>query len=262
VTLSLFEKEILMCHALKIPRAQLLIHPELYDENNPDYRLMEARRLKHEPLAYITGHQPFFGIRILVDRNVLIPRPETEELIEHALKLMKKRDGLVYDIGTGSGAIAVCIAKHLPDISMIGTDTSPEAVEIAKKNAVMHQVEKRCSFIVTDLFEGLTEEAEMIVSNPPYIPTGDIPGLMPDVKDWEPVSALDGGADGLDHIRRIIDYAPDYLTEDGLLVMEFGYGQVEKVKLEANRNFAEVEILKDLSGIDRFLVAGGWTGSE
>ena len=161
-----------MAHALKIDRGQILSHPELFDETNPEYLEMVKRRLKHEPIAYITGYQPFFGLDIMVDRNVLVPRPETEEMVEIAEKFLKNKKGLVYDIGTGSGAIAVCLARRLPGITVVGTDSSPGAIGIAKKNAAGLD----CQFIVADLFEGLTGPAQMIISNPPTSLPATFPG--------------------------------------------------------------------------------------
>ncbi|MFA4967658.1 MAG: peptide chain release factor N(5)-glutamine methyltransferase [Candidatus Margulisiibacteriota bacterium] len=256
MTLTLFEKEILMSHALKIDRAHLVSHPELFDEENPVYRSLVKRRLKHEPLAYITGYQPFLGLNFFVDHSVLIPRPETEELVELAAHYaLRIAHYLILDIGTGSGAIAVSLAKSLLNAIVIGTDSSPEAIKVAEHNAKLHKVEKQCKFIVGNLFGAVDQKADIIISNPPYIPTGDLKDLMPDVRDWEPHSALDGGPDGLKYIIEIIRNAPKHLNRPGHLLIEFGMGQAKEIESEAKKYFDLVEIKKELSGIDRFLHA-------
>lgn len=260
MTLSSLEKEILMCHAKEIDRAHLIAHPELFDDKDPKYRSLLKRRLKHEPIAYLTGYQPFLGLNIFVNRDVLIPRPETEEMVEIAIELIKlcspnPKSCIVVDIGTGSGVIAVSLARYLKYLRIIGVDSSPKAIKIAKMNAAFHKVKSRCRFFVGDMFAPLKRKADMIIANPPYIPSNDIKILMPDVKNWEPHSALDGGKDGLKYIKEIIKNSPKYLNKGGFLLLEFGAGQARAVKKEAKRFFIFVNIKKDLSGIDRFLIA-------
>jgi len=257
MNLTLFEKEILMCHALGIDHARLISHPELFDEKNTKYLSYKKRRQKHEPIAYITGFEPFMGLKIFVDRSVLIPRPETEELVELVINIITSLHVTRYsilDIGTGSGAIAVALAKYLPNVNVIGIDSSAKAIKIAKKNARYHKVAKRCKFVIGDLLDTINIKADMIISNPPYIPTGKIKNLMPDVKDWEPHSALNGGRDGLKYIKEIIKTAPKYLKKEGILILEFGINQSKAIKQAAENYFGGVKILKDLSGKDRFLI--------
>jgi len=259
MNLSLFEKEILMCHALGIDHARLISHPELFDEKNTKYLSYKKRRLKHEPVAYITGFQPFMGLKIFVGRSVLIPRPETEELVEKAIDIIKQntvhgKRYTVHDIGTGSGAIAIVLTKNLPNIKVIGIDSSPKAIKIAKKNAKYHKVSKRCKFVIGDLLDTINIKADMIISNPPYIPTDQIKNLMPDVKDWEPHSALNGGRDGLKYIKEIIKTAPKYLKKEGVLLLEFGINQSKEIKKAAGNYFSKVNILNDLSEKERFLI--------
>ena len=198
------------------------------------------------------------GLKIFVDRSVLIPRPETEEMVEKAIDILKDKGKRlkVLDIGTGSGAIAVALAKNIDDISVIGIDLSPAAVKIAEKNAKYNKVSNRCTFKLGNLFNPIDTKADLIISNPPYIPGGEIDKLMREVRDWEPRSALNGGKDGLTYIKKIIKSAPKYLKNEGILMLEFGVNQSEAIKNEAKKYFMSVEIIKDLSGKDRFLIAG------
>ncbi len=260
MTLTRFEKETLMCLALGIERSRLISHPELFDDNDPVYRFFVKRRENNEPLAYLLGSQPFLGQVFLVDRSTLIPRPETEELVELAINIIISSNTQsarynILDIGTGSGCIAISLARRLPNAVVTATDHSEEALKIARKNAASLNVSDRAIFEKGDLFGNSGKKYDLIISNPPYIATGDIPGLMPDVKDWEPVSALDGGPDGLKYITQIIDQAPVHLNDTGFLLIEFGFNQHKKIKDLSNKYFKRTEIFKDLSGIDRFLLA-------
>lgn len=270
------EYEILLCHVYQISPAELYAHPARYNDQDTRYQTLLQRRLKNEPVAYIVGYQPFLGLKFFVDRSVLIPRPETEILAQLAIDLKPKTAA---DIGTGSGAIAVSIAKNLPETKVIGIDSSSEAIRIAEKNAKYHGVNDRCQFIVGNMFEPLdgglktaaTSEItsvknvaatfrspcklDLIVSNPPYIPTEEIDKLQPEVKDWEPKEALDGGEDGLHYIRQLIEKSPGHLNSNGLLLMEIGFGQAENIRILAKKYFSKVEIFKDLAEIDRILKA-------
>jgi release factor glutamine methyltransferase len=257
------EYEILLCHAYNITQAELLAHPEKYPTEDPGFQKLVERRLGHEPLAYIVGSQPFLGLDFFVDRNVLIPRPETEQLVELAInKLQKtclpagmaKNQLQIADIGTGCGCIAISLAKRLPTSEVIGIDASAEALKVARKNAERHAADN-CRFLLGDLLEALENKADLIVSNPPYIPAAEIEKLQPDVKDWEPRGALDGGPDGLHYIREIIRGAPNHLNPKGLLLLEFGFDQAPAVAELASKYFKRVEIHKDYSGLERFLAA-------
>lgn len=248
------ESEILLAHALGIKKTNLYAHPE---NTFPSHHLSIfqsyiKRRAQHEPTAYITGIQPFMSLDFFVDHSVLIPRPETEQLVETVSRVTGRGSWVaIADIGTGSGAIAVSLAKHLPYARVIGIDSSAEAIKIAQRNAEAHKVTDRCQFIVGNMFELSTEKVDIIVSNPPYIPTAEIETLQPEVKDWEPRQALDGGKDGLDHIRKILEEAPNHQT----LFLEFGFNQADKVEQLARKYYREIGIIKDYSGIPRILKA-------
>jgi release factor glutamine methyltransferase len=251
------EAEILLAHSLGLKRIELYTNHErvLTPAELGRFKQLIQRRSKHEPIAYITGVQPFMSIEFFVDRTVLIPRPETEKLVEAAIELLKQ--GTVVDIGTGSGAIAISLAKYLPDAKVIGTDSSPAAIEIAKKNAEHHNLADRIEFIVGDLFEPLKDKVDMIVSNPPYIPSKEIEKLETDVKDWEPREALDGGEDGLNYIRILIEKAPEHLKPNGHLLFENDYNQSQKVKqlVENCGKYKSIKIIKDLNGKERIIKA-------
>lgn len=257
------EAEILLAHALNLKRIELYVkHEKIVTKDElASFKQLIKRRSKREPIAYITGYQPFMSLDFNVNPSVLIPRPETEELVQIALKLVENK--LVADIGTGSGCIAISLAKYLPNVKVIGIDSSPEAIKIAQKNAEFHKVADRCQFIVGNMFEpfnvvaklALPNKIDIIVSNPPYIPSAVIDTLETDVKDWEPRRALDGGEDGLDYIKQLIQNAPNHLKADGMLIMEFGIDQEESVKKLAEKNFKAVEIKKDAADKPRILVA-------
>jgi release factor glutamine methyltransferase len=258
------EAEILLAHVLKFKRIELYTNHEklVTPAELGKFKAMIQRRSQHEPIAYITNNQPFMSLDFYVDRNVLIPRPETELLVEQVVSCSSERNRgascqLLVDLGTGSGCIAISLAKFLPTVKVIGTDSSPEALAIAQKNAETHNVTERCEFRQGDLFEPIQEKIDLIVSNPPYIPSKEIDGLMTDVKDWEPRTALDGGPDGLDYIRKIIAEAPNHLSPNGTLFMEIGFDQGERVKKLAEEagKYVEVKIIKDLNGKDRILKA-------
>jgi len=251
--ISPYEKEILLCHAFSITRAELITHPEKYPENNPKYLSMVERRLKHEPIAYIVGDQPFMGMDIMVDENVLIPRPETEELVLQILNNPKIQISKIVDVGTGSGCIAIALAKHFKDAKVYGVDSSDMALDVAKANAINQHLENRITFIMGHLLDPINEKVDLVVSNPPYIPSSEVDKLEPDVKDFEPRGALDGGAEGLDFIKEIIESAPNHLSPNGILYMEIGYDQGSRVYEYAKKFFNKVEITKDLSGKDRFV---------
>lgn len=253
------EQEILLCHAYRIALSELYAHPEKYlpagrhgNDQDTRYQTLLQRRLKNEPIAYLVGYQPFLGLKFFVDPSVLIPRPETELLAQMAIDLKPK---IIADIGTGSGAIAVTLAKNLPETKVIGIDSSSETLKIAKKNAEYHGVANRCHFLEGHLLDPLAEKVDLVVSNPPYIPTREIDNLEPQIKDFEPREALDGGEDGLHYIRQLIENSPKYLSPNGHLLMEFGFGQAEEIKALAHKHFKQVEIYQDLAGIDRILKA-------
>lgn len=260
---SRLETELLLAHALKINRLTLITkqHSNIEPQQQSLFEQFIARRLKHEPTAYIVGYQPFLGLDFKVDKRVLIPRPETELLVEKALSLISHLSFVIshssiVDVGTGSGCIAITLAKKIPTASVIAIDLSPSALALAKENSATLNV--KLTFLEGDLLAPLKEKVDLIVSNPPYIPTADLAGLDPDVKDWEPVGALDGGNDGLDYIRRLIKDAPSHLNPGGKLMFEFGFGQSELIKalFTADKRYSQVEIFNDYAGIPRIAKAG------
>ncbi len=210
------------------------------------------KRGDHIPLQLITEEAWFYGRCFYVDGNVLIPRNDTEILIEEALKYIK--NGMdVLDMCTGSGCIIITLAKE-KNIKAAGADISDEALSVARKNAVLLKAD--CEFIKSDIFENVHSKYDMIVSNPPYIRTEEIKTLQKEVKDYDPFIALDGGKDGLDFYRRIIEKAGDYLNDNGRLIFEIGFDEAEAVsELLLKNRFSNINIVKDLSGLDRVVSA-------
>ncbi len=211
---------------------------------------LAAERIKGKPLSYVLGNADFYGYEIKVDERVLIPRPETEELVSEVLKVVKNTDK-VLDLCTGSGAIALVINKK-SGASVTATDISEAALEVAKEN--FKQFDAAVETRLIDLYGDLSEKFDIIVSNPPYIKTEEIDTLDKEVKDYEPRIALDGGEDGLDFYRRICEGAKQRLNEHGKLFLEAGYGEAEEIKKMLENDF-DVEIIKDISGIDRIIKA-------
>jgi len=261
------EAELLLAHALKTERIKLYID----FEKEPDRAALEvfkgyiARRMKREPAAYITGHKYFMSLDLKVTPDVLIPRPETELLIENAVELSRAFDQKIsaLDIGTGSGAISVSLAKFIDNIEICATDSSKKALDVALENAKRHKVESKIKFLEADLFPKDGRKFDIIISNPPYIRTADIGRLQPEVKDFEPTTALDGGPDGLEYYRRIIHAAGNYIKEGGFLMLEIGADQSMPVTGIINEKFKSKNVLvkKDLSGLDRVVIAGGCTNN-
>jgi release factor glutamine methyltransferase len=221
---------------------------------------MAARRQRREPVAYITGVREFWGLDFVVSPAVLIPRPETELIVEAALERLADpaRAWRIADVGTGSGCIAVALASERRAATLTATDISDAALEIAQLNATRHGVHARTTFLRTSLLDDAPGPFDLIVANPPYVPTSAGPTLAPDVRDFEPEAALFGhGADGLDEVRAILTQAATRLTPGGWLLMEFGYGQGPAVSeaTAAVRGLTVDTILKDLQGHERTLVA-------
>ena len=237
--------------ACKIDRNFYYLHEEdeLTAEQQSEYESTVHKRTEHVPLQYIIGEQEFMGLKFKVNSNVLIPRQDTETLVEEALRVAKP--GMrVLDLCTGSGCIIISLAKNVADISCTGSDISKQALLVAKENAKANEVE--VEWERSDLFENISGTFDLIVSNPPYIPTGEIPGLMPEVRDFEPVDALDGKEDGLYFYRIITEKSPEYLTSDGYLYFEIGYDQGEAVSAMMRQcGYTQVEVIKDLAGNDR-----------
>lgn len=223
---------------------------ELTEAEEKQYRDMTAERAKRIPLQHILGKTEFMGLTFLVNKNVLCPRQDTEVLVEETLKYL--HDGMrILDIGTGSGCILLSLLHYSNDCTGVGADISREALCLAKENAARLS-EEAAGFIESNLFEKIEGTFEIIVSNPPYIRSGEMAGLMPEVRDYEPHRALDGGDDGLFFYREITKQAKNYLIGGGMLFYEIGFDQGDSVReIMENNGFLEIEIVKDFSGHDR-----------
>jgi len=226
------------------------------------------KRKNHLPLAYIIGEKEFYSLAFKVTPDTFIPRPETECLIDAVLvRLKSNAQGLkskvkIIDLGTGCGNIAVTLARYVPHFRIYATDISKEALEVAKENAKKHKVKNEITFLEGDLFSPLKNhhlegKIDFLVSNPPYIVKREIDSLMPEVANYEPRIALDGGEDGFSFYGRIMEKAPEYLKSRGYLVLELGIDQVSRVKeiIEKTSKFESIEIIKDYSKIDRVIIA-------
>lgn len=248
---------ILLARALGITRAQLHAHPQshLSPAELALYRQLIERRARREPVAYIVGHKEFYGLDLFVDNRVLIPRPETEMLVEKAIEI-SQRQSVVADVGTGSGAIAISLAVHLPQILVYATDASPAALEIAARNCRRHSVEDRVHLLQGHLLEPLPEPVDLIVANLPYVSQAELAQLPPEISRYEPREALDGGPDGLDCIRHLLAQAEGHLKPGGIVLLEIGATQGEAVVVLARRNFpaARVEIARDYAELDRVVI--------
>ena len=250
------DAEVLLAHAMRKERLQLyLALEETSDaELESHYKSLIQKRSAHTPVSYLTGHREFMSLDFVVDENVLIPRPETEILVETVSKLGKAGD-LALELGTGSGAIAVSLAKYNPGWHIVATDLSMAALRIARENTRRHEVIDRISFAQADLFRAFLpiRKFDRVVSNPPYIPERDLAQLPADVREYEPMLALNGGTDGLDVIRRIIAGAWTVLRSGGMLAMEMGHDQSGDVQsiVKVTGRYSDYSIVGDYSGIPR-----------
>lgn len=256
------DAEVLLSHVLKKERIYLYVH---FDEpletgELAEYRELVKRRVQHVPVAYLTGNREFMGLEFEVTPAVLIPRPETELLVQTAIEGLREVEGekLFADIGTGSGAICLSVLHYVPGARGETVDISAEALKIAEKNGARLGVSDRIEFHEGDLLEPLKgRRFHAVLSNPPYIPNGDIEGLAREVRDAEPRLALEGGSDGLDFYRRLSREVPDFLEKDGFLAMEIGIDQAQPIRrmLETEGWTSKLEVYKDLAGIERVVVA-------
>ena len=244
----------LLAHVFKINRTDLLFRGDTAAEQLSKERYLELieQRASHIPLQYITGFQEFMGMEFEVNEDVLIPRQDTETLVEEVLKVCENRS--VLDMCTGSGCIIVSLAVLGRPKRAVGADLSEKALAVAARN--VKRQEAAVELIRSDLFEGITGSYDILVSNPPYIPSGEILGLMPEVRDFEPAMALDGSEDGLLFYRRISEEAKHFLNPNGLLFYEIGHNQGESIKLILQEEgYTDIVIKKDLSGLDRVVSA-------
>lgn len=256
------EAGVILCYAIKRNRAFIYTHAEyvLKDFEQEIYLHGIEKRSSGMPVQYITGYVEFMSIDFNVTSDVLIPRHDTEILVETVIGLASGKKTEILDIGTGSGCIAVSLAHYLRDTSVTAVDISESALRVAAGNAFANHVTDRVTFIRSNLFDNLKGKMfDFIVSNPPYIPEFEISGLQREVQNFEPHLALCGGTDGLDYYRAITREAPAFLKPGGFLVFETGYNQVKHVKdIMAGQGFAEIKITKDIAGIDRVVVANNW----
>ncbi len=247
--------------ALGRDRTFLIAHPD--HEPEPDeasvYREYVARRAGHEPFHYIKGSREFYGLEIAVSPAVLIPRPETEMLAERAINLLRTRPEPVFcEIGVGSGCISIAVLVNMPGARGVGLEISPQAIEVARRNSERLGTASRLDLRVSHLFEKLDEgeQFDIILSNPPYVPSSEIGGLQAEVREHEPHLALTDGGDGLAIIRRIVAGSPQFLRPGGALLFEFGMGQDERIRGMFGRDvWEDVRIERDLQGIPRTVEA-------
>ncbi len=259
---ELLDAPLLLAHVLGLTRAQLIAHPELTltTEQAATFRALIVRRAAGEPVAYLTGARAFYDSTFHVTPDVLIPRPETEHLIAQALSWARGRSALrIVDVGTGSGAIAVTLAAHLPDAHVWAVDVSAAALAVARENAANNGVAGRVTCVQGDLLApilGARLRADLVAANLPYIACADLDDLA--VSRWEPRLALDGGPDGLDLIRRLLVDVPRVLAPDGLLLLEIGAEQGAAVCALARQTLpgAAVRLIADYAGLDRVVSVG------
>jgi release factor glutamine methyltransferase len=260
---------VLLAHALGLNRLELYLRHDqpLTAEELARFKSLVLRRRQGEPVAYITGHREFWSLDFKVASGVLIPRPETEILVQAVLDVLKtenrkpKTETWGLDVGTGSGAVVIALARELPEMRWVAVDVSRAALAVARDNARRHQVAERLRFLQTDLFSGLKPgpRFEVVVANPPYIPRMEWEQLPREIRDFEPPEALLGGDDGLDVIRLLARQAPRYLCPGGWLALEVGHGQADKVAelLQVTGEYDLIEKIPDYQGVLRVVRARG-----
>ncbi|MEW5909964.1 MAG: peptide chain release factor N(5)-glutamine methyltransferase [Thermodesulfobacteriota bacterium] len=262
--------EILLSHVLNLKRIELYVRYDqpVVSEELKRFKVLVRRRIQGEPVSYITGVKGFWSSDFKVTRDVLIPRPETEHLVEAALKIAStlisqhhQNPLRILELGTGSGAIVVSLAQKIENGLFFASDRSVDAIKVAQANAQSHGLEKQISFFSGNWFLPLKNKGirfDLIISNPPYIPSSEIDSLQPEICRFEPRPALDGGPDGLDSLRHLIDHGHEYLSEPGKLLLEIGHDQkeaVERIAADSSR-YGNINFFKDLSGINRVACMG------
>lgn len=255
------EAEVLVMNVMRMPRQSIFAEQEteVSSQHQESLSALLERRYQREPLAYILGMREFYGINVVLTPAVLIPRPESEGLVEHALFMammgMESRELTIADVGTGSGAIAINLAIHLPAAKIFAVDVADEVLDVTAYNIRAHGVGDRVSLGIGDLLDAVPEPVDLIVANLPYVPTDRIPTLQPEVQK-EPILALDGGTDGLDLIRRLLVQAEDKLKATGIMLLEMDPEQIMEVQKLALQHFPEgaTAVEQDLAGMDRILI--------
>jgi release factor glutamine methyltransferase len=257
------DTELLLSYLLGLTRIELYLNFDrpLKKKELGEFKCLIKREVKREPIAYIIGHKEFWSLDFMVTKDVLIPRPETEVLVEETLKIFQEgilsaNNCRILEVGTGSGAVAISLAKELPGISIIATDNSIKALRVAAQNVERHRVTKMVKLLGGDLlgpFRNCDGFTDIIISNPPYIPERDFKNLPSEIRDFEPKAALDGGKDGLYFYRKIIYGAARYLRDNGHLLLEIGENQTERVVwlIKETGRFKQCYTVKDLGGKDR-----------
>jgi len=253
------EAEILLAHTLNVERLNLYMSPDqpLTTDERSKYRTVVKQRREGTPLQHLIGEVQFFGLRFRVNRNALIPRPETEELLDHILRLVPRdRNVTCLDLGTGTGVIAVCLARYLPHAAVTAVDISERALELARANASLNGVEERIAFVESEWTSAVTGTFDLVASNPPYVAHEDLEKLPVEVREHEPRIALDGGGQGLEKVACLIASLPERMNPGAHLFLEIGHGQdVEVSRMLDAAGFATVRMEADLAGKKRYAVA-------
>lgn len=256
------DAEVLLAHACKCPRIELYtrFQEEPSEQTRTSYRELVKRRAAGTPVAYLVGYREFFSLSFDVTPDVLIPRPETEQLVVRAIDLAKESEiASIADVGTGSGILAVCCARHLPKCRVVAIDKSASALAVATNNAAKHEVTERIDFIESDLFSSVPDQQrfDLILSNPPYVSTEEMAELDPEVRDFEPHLALDGGGQGTEIIEQLIEQSVDRLEAGGWLLIEVSPMNAQRIEqlVEANVGLSRQPTLNDLSGHARVIQA-------
>ena len=255
LSVDMCDVDIIIMDTLGIDKSKLYFDCQITDDDEKNIIKKVERLLKDEPVAYITGYKEFMSLNFSVNQSTLIPRADTEILVEEILKIYKDKSPYIFEIGTGSGCIAISLAYYLKNVQITACDISSDALRTAHKNALSNNVDDKINFILHDIFKGFPDfesAPDCIVSNPPYIETDMISKLDNNVKNFEPLTALDGGIDGLLFYRQIIDNNP--LKKGGILAFEIGYNQGNTVSDLMKNDYENIQIVKDINNNDRVII--------
>jgi len=253
------DSEVLLMHTIGFNKVELFTKDDylLKDEEIKKYNELISKRILFEPVQYLTGKCEFMSIDFVVNKNTLIPRPDTEIVVENAIEFINKNNYKnIIDIGTGCGAIAISIAKYCSNTAVTAVDISEYALDTAKQNALNNNVYDKIKFVKSNIFSNINDKYDVIISNPPYIESNIVQTLEPQVKNFEPIVALDGGKDGLYFYNKISNNAYKYIKNGGMIFFEIGYNQANSVfNILAKNNFKDIKIIKDLSDNNRVVFA-------